>query len=339
MGVISNGCATLADLASRLKGDGMTVEQNIVEALSQNNEILDDMMFREGNLLTGHKTTVRTGLPSLTWRKIYQGVPNSKSTTEQVVDTCGMLEGYSEVDKALADLGGNTKAFRYTEDMAFVESFNQEVAKAIFYGDQSVDKEKITGLAPRFNSLATTVKNSVNIIDAGGTSTDNQSIWLVGWGEDGAFGIYPKGSKVGLSMEDKGQQTCLDSAGNKFEGYRTHFKWDLGFVVRDWRQIVRIANISTTNLKTAGDASDTSANILKYMSLAINKIRKPNSVRLAFYMTRTCRAMLLEKIMNKSNTFLTIGDYKNRQQVVQFMGIPVRICDQLLETESQVTSA
>jgi hypothetical protein len=338
MSIIDNGCVTLADLASRLKGDGMTVDQQIVEALYKKNDILDDAMFKEGNLLTGNKTTVRTGLPALTWRKLYQGVQDTKSTTEQIVDTCGMLEGYSEVDKALADLGGNAKAVRATEDIAFVESFNQEIAKALFYGDQTVDKEKITGLTPRFNSLSTSVKNSVNIIDAGGTGSDNQSIWLVGWGEDGAFCFFPKGSKSGFTMEDKGQVTCFDGSGRKFEGYRTHFKWDIGFTVRDWRQVVRIANIDTSNLKTAGDASDTSANIIKYMSWALNKIIKPNSVKLAFYMTRTCKAMLLTKIMSKSNTFLTIGDYEGRQNILQFMGIPVRICDSLLETESQVTA-
>jgi hypothetical protein len=294
------------------------------------------MMIKEGNLLTGNKSVVRTGLPTLTWRKIYEGVPNSKSTTKQVTDTCGMLEGYSEVDKALADLGGNAKAFRATEDVAFIEAFNQYVAKVLFYGDQSVDKEKITGLTPRFNTLSASAENSVNVIDAGGTSTNNQSIWLVGWGEDGVYTFYPKGTKAGLSMEDLGQQTCFDANGNKFEGYRTHFKWDIGFTVRDWRQVVRIANINTSNLMTAGDASDTSANIIKYMTLALNQIIKPNSVRLAFYMTRKCKAMLLTKIMSKSNTFLTIGDYQGRQNILQFQGIPVRICDELLETEDRV---
>lgn len=338
MSILENGCVSLADLASRLKGDGMAVDQQIVEALYKRNDILDDVMFKEGNLLTGNKTTIRTGLPAPTWRKLYQGVQDSKSTTEQVVDTCGMLEGYSEVDAALADLGGNAKALRATEDVAYVEAFNQEIAKALFYGDQTVDKEKITGLAPRFNSLSKSVKNSVNIIDAGGTGSDNQSIWLVGWGEDGAFCFFPKGSKSGFTMEDKGKVTAYDILGRKFEAYRTHLKWDIGFTVRDWRQVVRIANIDTSNLKTAGDASDTSANIIKYMSWALNKIIKANSVKLAFYMTRTCKAMLLTKIMSKNNTFLTIGDYQGRQNILQFMGIPVRICDSLLETESQVTA-
>jgi hypothetical protein len=80
--------------------------------LAQDNEIMDDICSEKGNLPTGHKTTIRTGLPEATWRKLYGGVKRSKSTTAQIVDTCGMLEAYSEVDKALADLNGNTKAFR-----------------------------------------------------------------------------------------------------------------------------------------------------------------------------------------------------------------------------------
>ncbi len=34
---------------------------------------------------------------------------------------CGMLETYSEIDKALADLNGNTAAYRLSEDRAFLE--------------------------------------------------------------------------------------------------------------------------------------------------------------------------------------------------------------------------
>ena len=58
----------------------------------------------EGNLETGNKTTVRTGLPTPTWRKLYGGIQPAKSTTAQVQDSCGMLEAYAEIDKALADL-------------------------------------------------------------------------------------------------------------------------------------------------------------------------------------------------------------------------------------------
>ena len=68
----------------------------IVEILNETNEVLDDMLFLEGNLPTGHKTTIRSGLPSATWRLLNYGVQPSKSRTVQVTDTVGMLEDYAE---------------------------------------------------------------------------------------------------------------------------------------------------------------------------------------------------------------------------------------------------
>ena len=48
-----------------------------------------DMDWQEGNLPTGHRTTIRTGLPESAWRLLNYGVQPSKSVTAQVTDTCG----------------------------------------------------------------------------------------------------------------------------------------------------------------------------------------------------------------------------------------------------------
>src|SRR5215467_14178869 len=117
---------TYADWAKRLD-DGYKIA-TIIELLSQTNEILLDMLAVEGNLPTGHKTTIRTGLPQATWRLLNYGVPNAKSTTAQVTDTCGNLETYSVIDKDIADLNGNTAEFRTSEAMAFIEGMNQQMA-------------------------------------------------------------------------------------------------------------------------------------------------------------------------------------------------------------------
>lgn len=170
---------TLADWAKRQ--DPNSKQAKIVELLNQSNEILDDMVFSEGNLPTGHRTTVRTGLPSATWRLLNYGVQPSKSTTAQVTDTIGMLETYSEVDKKLADLNGNTSEFLLSEAQAFIESMNQQMAETLFYGDTSIHAQRFTGLSARFNDLS--AKNAVNIIDAGGTGSNLTSIWLVVWGK------------------------------------------------------------------------------------------------------------------------------------------------------------
>src|SRR5690606_14664134 len=165
---------TLLDLAKRMDPDGKI--PTIVEILNETNEILLDMSWVEGNLPTGHRTVVRTGIPAPTWRKLYGGVQPTKSTTAPVTDTCGMLEAYAEVDKALADLNGNTAEFRLSEDRAHIEGMNQAMADTLFYGDEDVYPERFTGLAPRYSSLL--AENADNIIPAGGSGSDNASIWL-----------------------------------------------------------------------------------------------------------------------------------------------------------------
>ena len=79
MAVLGSNVATLADIAKRTDPDGKI--SSIVELLSQTNEMLPDMLWKEGNLATGERTTVRTGLPTVAWRLLNQGVQPSKSTT------------------------------------------------------------------------------------------------------------------------------------------------------------------------------------------------------------------------------------------------------------------
>ena len=192
-----------------------------------------------------------------------------------------MLETYAEVDKSLADLNGNTAEFRLSEDRAFIEAMNQQMAQTLFYGDSSVNPQQFMGLSSRYSSLS--AGNAQNIIDAGGTGTDNTSIWLVVWGENTVHGIFPKGQKAGIQMEDKGQVTLEDANGGKYEGYRTHYKWDNGLALRDWRYVVRIANIDVSNLSEPSSA----ANIAKLMVKALHRIPNRGMGRPVFYMNRT----------------------------------------------------
>ncbi|MFZ9511797.1 MAG: major capsid protein, partial [Burkholderiaceae bacterium] len=185
---------TLLDLKNRMDSNGSIAA--IVEMLGQTNEIIEDMVWLEANELTGHTTTVRTGLPTPTWRKLYGGVQPTKSTTRKIKDTIGMLEAYAEVDQALADLNGNAAAFRLSEDRAHIEGMNQEFAQTLFYGNEATEAEAFTGLAPRFNSNDTAAAlNAENVIAPVATpdSADNTSIWLVCWGPTPVFGLFPKG--------------------------------------------------------------------------------------------------------------------------------------------------
>jgi len=333
MATLSTQNPTLADVAKRLDPNGKI--DKIVELLNQTNGMLEDATFIEGNLPTGHRTTVRADIPAPTWRKLYGGVQPTRSTTAQVTDNCGQLEAYAEVDKALADLNGNTAAFRLSEDRAHVEGMNQEVARTLIYGNEGTDPAKFTGLAARYNSKS--AGSGENIIDAGGTGSDNTSIWLVTWGENTIHAIYPKGSKAGLNQEDKGQVTIenVDGQGGRMEGYRSHYKWDLGLTVRDWRYGARIANIDVSALSDPGTAKDATMALIELMIQASERIPNFGMGRAAWYVNRTIREKLrlgiLNKIANNLNWETVAG-----KRVMMFDDMPVRRTDALLNTEARI---
>ena len=330
MATLSVTHPTLADVAKRLDPKGNI--DNIVEMLSMSNEILSDMVWVEGNLPTGHRTTIRTGLPAPTWRKLYGGVQPTKSNTVQVTDSCGMLEAYAEIDKALADLNGNAAAFRLSEDRAFIEGMNQEFAQTLIYGNEGTEPEAFTGFAPRFNDQA--AANGENILTSATTpdSTDNSSIWLVVWGPNTVHGIYPKGSKAGLSQEDKGQVTAenIDGSNGRAEIYRTHYRWDCGLTVRDWRYVVRI-NYDLENIVADGATGPV---LTQLMGQAIRRIPSLGMGRPAFYASRASLDAIDLQANNKSNmAFNNIEDAQGKL-VTTFRGIPIRRCDAILNTEA-----
>lgn len=332
MAILTASNPTLVDIAKATDPDGGIAK--VVELLNATNEIIQDMPFMEGNLQTGHRTTVRTGLPTPTWRKMYGGVQPTKSRRAQVTDNCGMLEAYAEVDKALADLNGNTEAFRVQEDAAHIEGMNQEFASTLFYGNEGTEPEAFTGLAPRFNS--TTADNGENIILGGGTGgeADNTSIWLICWGDQTCHGIVPKGSQTGWQMTDKGQVTVenVDGSNGRAEMYRTHYRWDLGLSLRDWRYVSRIANIDVASMATVANTKA----LIELMIRASEKLPTLGMGRPAFYMNRTLRTALRlgiqEKIANNLSWETVAG-----KRVMVFDDIPVRRCDAILNTESLVS--
>lgn len=331
MATIGNTYLTLADLYKRQDPNDQIA--TIIELLAKQNPILQDAMTVECNDGTKHLTTVRSGIPAPTWRKLYQEVQPTKSTTKQVTDTTGFLEAWSEIDAKLVDLSGNPGAFRLSEAQAFLEGLSQEMATGLFYHDTATAPEKFMGLAPRFNS--STAENGNQIVKAGGAGSDNTSIWFVVWGERTCHLLYPRGSKAGLSREDKGKQTKENSNG-VYDVYREKFTWDIGMSVRDWRYISRVCNIDVSNLTK--DASGSSADILDAMITAHYRLqqRKVMNGRLAIYCNTTIAEYLHKQALNKTNNALRIKEQEG-EEIVTFLGAPIRECEAITNTEATVS--
>ena len=339
MATLATSNLTLADWAKRTDPDGRI--PIIAELLSQSNEVLEDCVFKEGNLPTGERVVVRTGLPAVYWRALNQGIPSSKSTTAQVDEAAGILEARSEVDKDLAMLNGNTAQFRLSEDSAFLEAMNQTQATTLFYGNPGTDPKQYLGMAPRYSSLSAT--NAQNILSAGGSGSDNTSVFLVVWGDNTVYCHFPKGSKAGLIHEDLGEQTVYNSDGTRLQAYATRYQWKNGLVVKDWRYVVRICNIDVSDLigQTGTQAASAATNIVKLMARSLYRIPNMAMGRAAFYMNRTVHSGLSIAALDKSQYVLKINEglsqFGTPYSWLSFLGVPLRRVDAIVNTEAVVS--
>ena len=307
----------------------------VIEMLKENNAILDDAIAMECNSGTKHRTTIRTGLPTVTWGQFYQGISQSKSTTAQVDDTTGFVEQLSSVDTRLLNISGNPNAVRLSEAQASLEAISQEVASNIIYGNDATDPNKFLGFAPRFSD--TSAANGGQIVDAGGSGADNTSIWFVTWGDNKSHLIYPEGTAAGVQREDKGEQRTVDGSGNPYFVKEELFSQHVGLTVRDWRSVVRVANVDVSDLQAG------SVDIYKFMRQAYWRMNKHRveGTRAAIY----CNSDVLEALdADSTPTTSTSASFVRLQptevdgaEVMAYRGMPVRQVDAILNNEAQVT--
>jgi hypothetical protein len=343
---VKAGAVTLLDIARATDPHGRI--SAVAELLTQSNEILLDMPWVEGNLTTGHKGAIRTGLPEPIWRKLYQGVPPTKSLRATVEDHCGMLEDRSEIDTDVCTLNGNSNEFRLGEAVAHIEGMNQTMAEALIYGDATLNPERFNGLAQRYNSLTGTI-GAQNVISGSGTGSDQTSMWLVGWGKNTVHGIYPKGSQAGLVHRDLGEIDAFDANNNRYRAMAELFQWKCGLHVKDWRYVVRIANIDTVDLAgVSGTQATTAATFLpKLMIRAMARIPNQGMANCVFYANRSVKEMLAIMAMEKNQSVLSIQSAAQEfgavtpggleKGTLRFLGVPIRTVDRIDNTESQLT--
>lgn len=336
----ANNSLTLLDIAKRTDPDGEV--PIIAELLSQKNEMLIDMPWKEGNLPTGHRNTLRTGLPQAFWKVANAGTAASKSTTAQIDEAAGILEAWCVLDYDVAMLNGNAQKYRLSEADAFIESMSQQLAGALIYGNTAVNSERILGFAPRFGTIANAI-NGQNILNCLGGGSDNTSVWLIGWGENTVYGIYPRGTPGGLKHMDFGDrplQTSATFGAGMIHAYVDLWHWYCGLAVKDWRFVVRAANIDISDL-TGGTGTQGAQQLIKTMSRMRARIPSWGGIRPVFYANRTVQSMLMIQALDKSQNALGVESGLNQfgtpQTSLTFLGIPIRTVDQLLNTESVIS--
>lgn len=331
---------TLMDIARR---SGNADSSRIIEVLNKTNEALDDIPFVMCNNGTVHKTTLRTSLPTPYWTRLNKGVGLVKANTEQIQVGCGMLEAYSEVDTRQVDfaaVGLNGEAANAAvshaiagENEAVIEGFGQEVSRVMFYGGSDPKKpEEPIGFTHWYKKLSD--KNVISGPTAGATANKQTSIWLIAWGPQTIHGIYPQGSVGGFREHFLNEHTVTDKDGGQFQAYRTHYKWDVGFCVRDVECGVRICNIDMTKL-IANDSGK--ADLIDLMISAVYKLpKRASGCRMAFYCGKEVMTALDKQTRNAVSSQLNYDTVYGRK-CLTFRGIPVRQQDSISTTEPVIS--
>lgn len=222
----------------------------------------------------------------------------------------------------------------------YMASMSQQLETVLFYGSTAADPRSMDGLATQYNLKSG--GTGTNIIDAGGTLSANSSAFLVGWGNDSVFGVYPEGTAGGLLVKDLGVQLVTDAAGNQYSAFVTEFKQRLGLVIKDWRNVVRIANLDTAVFKTLTGTQATTAystNLIYCINRAMALLPNPRAVKMELYVNRSTEALLISLATAGSSNAVSFVDAMTQFGMLRQLtvaGIPVRVSDAILNTEARV---
>lgn len=333
MATVGTRNLSLMDTAKMKAPDGRMAM--MLEALDQKHSLINDLHWEEANDGLFHETAFRATVPTPSRRAANTPVNPSRSTYDQARWGCTGFEAWTVVDHLVAERFGNPAAIVAKEMRGHVEGFRQTFSGACYYDNPTGFPNRMQGLAPFY--AVTSAAYGRNLLKAGGSGSVNTSVWVVDHGPGKVYGVYPKGSAAGMKIDDFGLQVvdgATGVAGSKMKAYVSCAQWLAGLVIEDWECAVRVANIDTTNLVGISSAADVS----NFLIRALNRLRNPNSTNIKIYMNRTVfeNFSILRRddvISGGGLTWETVDGV----QMPHFQGKPIRIDDQILNTEATVS--
>lgn len=328
---------TMMDIAKRMDPAGKV--DTIVEILNQKHEILDDANVVVCNDGTSHKTTIRTGIPTPTWKKFYKGVLSTKSSTAQVVDSCGMLKAIATVDADLVDASSDKEGVLLSEVAPHLEGMRQEAEHTLIYGDTTLNPEEFHGLDQRYNVKdgSDETLSSYNVIGCGG-STNCTDIWLIGWGDTATSLIIPQNMNAMIKQTTHPRTlfNALDGSG-QYPVYQSEYDWNVGLTVRDWKANGRLCNISVAALAAQSAAADLVSKMIELQervqegAVGVARWSWLMHPRLRTYL----RLQMLGRMSTNTNVDLTFDNVAGRK-VLSFGEIPIRASRKVLLTQTAI---
>ena len=328
MATVGSNYLTLIDRAERI-GSGSKKAKAFVNLLSETNDIVGDMPFVDANKGTTHEIGQYVGLPPVYWKQMNKGIPSGKSKIVNQKEGTAILAGLGIADCSMP----NVKELRGTEMMAQMSSLSNRMATEIFYGT-ALDPEGLVGLSTRYSDLSAGNAQNIIPVTASPSGADNTSIWLIGLGRRAIYGVLPEGYSSGVKHKYAGEYPIADSDGNTYMAHRDEYSFAGGLAVEDWRYAVRICNIDIS----ASEADPANSGIIEAMIKSLRRVPslKAAGIKFGFYMNRDAGTLLDLAGVDKNNAYFKSTEVEGVTRTT-FRGIPLRLCDAILSTESTVS--
>lgn len=327
MSLFSSETLILADFVKKFGSNFSQADADNINALSINNQLMQDLTWRACNNGDYHKINVATTLGRAAKRRYNQGIAKTRGSRSPVLFPTTMIEAKSQVD---IDEYRKDPSVRKDNDDLIFQGINNDIVYSLLYDDNTADPENITGILSYLNTTG-----HDRVLDGGGSS-NLTSILLACFGPSTGTGLFPQSSTPGLKVTDKGEKDIpeLDDdgvpTGKYYYGLETHFKWDYGFAMKDDRFFVRIANIDVS------DRTDDKFDLM-LLNAAWNLIPNHNAGRMCWLMNSAAKSLVDNAVASQSNLLHT--EKNNYGQLVDYLhGAPIRVVNSFSINETKVVA-
>ena len=192
---------------------------------------------------TSYKTVLRTGLPTVGFRRLNEGVTDTKSTFEEKLVQCFVASGRIVVDKATATgFEGGESELQAIEGAGIMEALFRKIGSQVFYG-VSNDAKGFPGLQAMC---------SADVVANAAGSTAKTSCYAVKFGPQAVQMIYGNETPAALSPWREGDG--VDSTGARFPAWIADLTMWVGLQCVSKHAVGRIYNIGTDSGKGMTDA-------------------------------------------------------------------------------------
>jgi len=311
---------TLAEVNKREGYDDMAA---VVGELAQQNDVVDEFPWFPSTHGAYNKQLQAKRLGKGAFATVNGAVTAISSETDYITEPVKLYEGDSQIDtRALASADDPYKV-RDSEDALNLAGLIQDWVYNLFYAGVSTP-DAMKSFNQRRAALGT------YCIGGGGSGGDTSSLWTFEFGPSGIYLAYNKSGVPGIVSEDRGLNLVPipNGTGNMWAWVRHYEIW-AAIVLRNERAMIRYANIETagtTNIFSPGD----------YIKFVKNRLPLGGRNAVSFA-NRTLKGQIDADAYNKTNAAYSIRDIADFGPVTLISGIPVRMCEALIDTETVVS--